>query len=60
MLRPELLEWTPVLKKKHRYGVELKAWIPHRRVADPIPKPGSSPYHGDGHVGYDGWHRVLN
>jgi hypothetical protein len=35
-------------------------WIPHKRVVDPVPKPGDSQYHGDNHVGYDGWHRVLN
>jgi hypothetical protein len=60
LLVPEVVPWQePQRKTSHHYRIELKAWIPHERVVDPVPAPGESHYRGDGHAGYDGSHRVL-
>lgn len=60
MLVPEVIVWkAPVRKANHHYRIELKSWIPHLRVVDPVPAPGTSHYRGDGHSGYEGSHRVL-
>jgi hypothetical protein len=48
------------LVAKHHYRIELKAWIPHAQVVDPVPGLTDSHYRGDDHRGYDGSWRVLN
>ncbi len=61
LLKPEMIDKPPPkLSAKHHYRVELKAWIPHRRVVDPIPGLTNSHYRGDDHAGYAGTWRVLN
>jgi hypothetical protein len=52
---------TPIEGVEH-YRIELKAWIPHARVADPEDPPTGDDtyYRGDAHAGFDGSHRVLN
>ncbi len=61
LLTPEVVDWTPPkLAAKHHYRVELKAWIPHEHVVDPVPGVTNSQYRGDNHRGYDGSWRVMN
>lgn len=60
LLKPEVVQWTPKLASKHHYRIELKAWIPHARVVDPVPGVTDSHYRGDNHREYDGSWRVLN
>lgn len=50
----------PTFAAKHHYYIELKAWIPHAQVVDPVPGVTDSHYRGDNHRGYEGSWRILN
>src|SRR6266540_2015103 len=52
LLTPEVADWTPPkLAAKHHYRVELKAWIPHEHVVDPVPGVTNSQFRGDDNYG---------